>query len=187
MSVKRATCRSIYLNCQNIRLTPSRLIIKGGLSRQVPLQDSCVTSFIHCRACHTGYGLLVLIDFASAETRTHYRDFKTWCKSKKAQQKIFSISTRKAKMSSAFSPRLKSEFGIKKEDAHVFVAQKAGTFFLQSDYRNKGTRSDEPRGQPCMPHRQPVVLVPLRRHRRGYTACHCGAQRPASPPLLCPR
>ena len=89
---------------------------------------------------------------------THYRDFKTWCKSKKAQQKFFSISTRKAKMSSAFSPRLKSEFGIKKEDAHVFVAQKAGTFFLQSDYRNKGTRSDEPRGQPCMPHCQPVVL-----------------------------
>jgi hypothetical protein len=42
---------------------------------------------------------------------------------------------------------LRSECGFKKEETQVFVAPKAGTFFLQSDYKNKGTRSDEPRGQ----------------------------------------
>ena len=42
--------------------------------------------------------------------------------------------------------------GFKQEDAQVFVAPKTGTFFLQSDYKNKGTRSDEPCGQldPCL-------------------------------------
>ena len=110
-----------------------------------------------CSACHTGYGLLVLINFSSAETRSPHHPlqrFQDLVREESPAGKFQHLyeGGREVKWIFTTTAWLNSECGCKKEDTQVFVAPKAGTFFLQSDYKNKGTRSDEPCGQldPCL-------------------------------------
>ena len=175
-----------------MQLTPSRLIIKGGLSRQVPLPVPCVTTFIHCRACHTGYGLLVLIDFPSAETRAPdhpLQRFQDLVQKESPAEKFQHLyeKGKDVKWIFATTEWIKFSVALKRKTPKCLWRRKQEPFSSRATTRTRGQEATSHADSLACLTANLSCFVPLRRHRRGYTPSHCGAQCQALPPRLCPR